>query len=69
MDQREYDQIEDKIAEAESSVSELQAKMDLPEVVSDPAELASTWAALEVAQQEVESLYARWDELEAKLEG
>ncbi|BHH84729.1 ABC-F family ATP-binding cassette domain-containing protein [Desulforhopalus sp. 52FAK] len=68
MDQREYDQIEDKIAEAESSVSELQTKMELPEVVSDSTELAATWEALEVAQQEVELLYARWDELEAKLE-
>lgn len=69
MDQREYDGIEDKIAEAEDSVSELQKKMELPEVVSDSAELAATWTALETAQQEVENLYSRWDELEAKLEG
>ena len=69
MDQREYDQIEDLIAEAEIRVSGLQEKMELPEVVSDPKELADTWAELEVAQSEVETLYSRWDELEAKLEG
>lgn len=69
MDQREYDQIEEKIALAEEDVGELQKKMELPEVVSDSAELAATWSALEAAQQEVEFLYGRWDELEAKLEG
>ncbi|MFT5701555.1 MAG: ATP-binding cassette subfamily F protein uup [Desulforhopalus sp.] len=68
MDQREYDQVEDKIAEAEMRVSGLQAKMELPKVVSDPKELAATWAELEVAQGDVEKLYSRWDELEAKLE-
>lgn len=69
MDQREYDQIEDKIAVAEGLVEELQQKMELPEVVSDADELAATWTSLETAQREVESLYERWDELEAKLEG
>lgn len=69
MDQREYDQIEDKIAEAEKRVSGLQEKMETPEVVSDPKELSSTWAKIEVAQGEVEKLYSRWDELEAKTEG
>ena len=69
MDQREYDQIEDQIAEAEKRVSGLQEKMETPEVVSDPKELSATWAELEVVQGEVEKLYSRWDELEAKLEG
>jgi len=69
MDQREYDQIEEQIAEAEIRVSGLQEKMELPEVVADPKELAATWAEVEVAQSEVEKLYSRWDELEAQLEG
>jgi ATP-binding cassette subfamily F protein uup len=69
MDQREYDQIEEQIAEAEIRVSGLQEKMELPEVVADSQELAATWAEVEVAQSEVEKLYSRWDELEAKLEG
>lgn len=69
MDQREYDRIENDIAEAEGEVSRLQARMEEPEVVSDPGELESCWAKLESAQAEVERLYARWDELEAILEG
>ena len=69
MDQREYDQIEEQIAEAEIRVSGLQGKMERPEVVADSKELAATWAEVEVAQSEVEKLYSRWDELEAKLEG
>ncbi|MFT5730664.1 MAG: ATP-binding cassette subfamily F protein uup [Desulforhopalus sp.] len=69
MDQREYDQIEEQIAEAEIRVSGLQEKMERPEVVADSKELAATWAEVEVAQSEVEKLYSRWDELEAKLEG
>ena len=69
MDQREYDQIEEQIADAEIRVSGLQEKMERPEVVADSKELAATWAEVEVAQGEVEKLYSRWDELEAKLEG
>lgn len=68
MDQREYDQIEDLIAEAEIRVTGLQEKMERPEIVSDPKKLADTWAELEAAQSKVEKLYSRWDELEAKLE-
>lgn len=66
MDQREYDQIEGKIGVAESLVEELQKKMELPEVVSQPAELEECWQKLEAAQVEVDFLYKRWDELETK---
>jgi len=69
MDQREYDQIEDTIATEESLVEELQKKMELPEIVSNPGELAQCWQKLEVAQAEVERLYHRWDELEGKKSG
>lgn len=65
LDQREYDQIEEKIADAEGQVEELQAKMALPDVVSDPAELDRCWRELEVCQNNVEKLYGRWDELES----
>lgn len=69
MDQREYDQIEERIAKAEMRVSGLQEKMEAPDVVSDSEKLAATWAELEAAQEEVEKLYGRWDELEEKLAG
>jgi ATP-binding cassette subfamily F protein uup len=66
MDQREYDKIEEVIAAAESRVEQLQKKMELPEIISDPDELAQCWQNLELAQADVERLYHRWDELEEK---
>jgi ATP-binding cassette subfamily F protein uup len=69
MDQREYDQIEETIATEEVRVEELQKKMEQPEIVSDPTELARCWQELEAAQVEVERLYYRWDELEEKKGG
>jgi len=66
LDQREYDQMEELIMNAEMEVEELQQRMELPEVSSSPSEAAECWAKLEKAQLEVERLYARWDELEEK---
>ncbi len=69
MDQREYDQIEEKLGAAESLVEELQKKMELPEIVSNPTELDECWQKLEKAQQEVDAMYQRWDELETQKGG
>jgi len=69
MDQREYDQIEEIILTEEERVEELQKKMELPEIVSNPEELNLCWQSLEAAQAEVERLYKRWDELEDKKNG
>lgn len=64
MDQREYDRMEEIIVEAEMRVEALQQRMELPEVISNPAEVVECWEELEKAQKEVERLYSRWDELE-----
>lgn len=64
MDQREYDQMEEKITTLESLVKELQRKMEQQEIVSDSIKLGDCWQKLEAAQCEVELLYLRWDELE-----
>ncbi len=69
MDQREYDQIEERISIAEVRVEELQKKMELPDITSDSIKLDECWQELEVAQKKVEQLYSRWDELEEKLSG
>ncbi len=66
MDQREYDRIEEKIMEGEEEQERLQRLMDSPETVADPQLLESVWADLEQAKMDVEALYERWDELEAK---
>ncbi len=66
IDQREYEQIEEKITAGESRVAELEEMMLLPDVVSAADTLANCWHDLEKARLEVERLYHRWDELEEK---
>jgi ATP-binding cassette subfamily F protein uup len=69
LDQREYDQIEEIIAAEDNRLKQLQKKMELPEIVSNPEALAQCWQEVEAAQAEVERLYDRWDELEEKKNG
>ncbi|MCX5869259.1 MAG: ABC-F family ATP-binding cassette domain-containing protein [Deltaproteobacteria bacterium] len=69
LDQREYDQIEEKILEAEEEQERLQALLDAPETVSDPARLHECWEELQEAQTAVAQLYERWDVLEEKKNG
>jgi ATP-binding cassette subfamily F protein uup len=64
LDQREYEQMEDKISILENRIEELQRKMELPAIVSDSVKLGECWQELEITQAEVEKLYVRWDELE-----
>jgi len=64
MDQREYDQMEEKITTLEIRLEELRREMELPEIVSDSVKLADRWQEFESIQNKVELLYTRWDELE-----
>ncbi len=66
LDQREYEQIEEKILEAEEEQARLQVLMDAPETVSNPDRLHDCWAELQTAQEVVTQLYDRWHELEEK---
>ncbi len=66
-DQREWDQMEAKIMKAEAALETAQAAVDDPALASSAVKLAAACAAAEKAQQDVEALYARWAELEAKL--
>lgn len=66
MEQREYDQIEEKIVEGEGEQERLEALMGAPETVADPQLLESVWGDLEKMRLVVETLYGRWDELEEK---
>jgi ATP-binding cassette subfamily F protein uup len=69
LDQREYEQIEEKIMAAEEEQDRLQALMDAPEAVSDPERLQESWTELQEAQALVAQLYERWDVLEEKKNG
>jgi ABC transport system ATP-binding/permease protein len=65
-EQREWEGMERAILEAERAVEARQREVDDPAIVSDPTALQQRYAALEAARADVDRLYARWAELEAK---
>ena len=58
--------MEQAILDAEAAVAAAQRAADDPTIASDPVALQEHYAALEAARAEVDRLYARWAELEAK---
>lgn len=66
LEAREYASIEERVAEAEELLQAKRALLEDSAVVIDAARLQSTLAELEDAQSLVDTLYARWAELEAK---
>ncbi len=67
IEQREWDQMEVRILEAEQRLVSCQASADDPEVASDHEVLVERHSAVASAQEEVDRLYARWAELEKKI--
>jgi ATP-binding cassette subfamily F protein uup len=67
LEAREWESMEARILESESKLAEKQALVEDPAVVSNHTRVAQAYAELQAAQGEVEALYARWAELEAKL--
>jgi ATP-binding cassette subfamily F protein uup len=65
-EKQEWEGMEEKILEAEDRLAAAQQAVEDPAVATDPAALQERCNALETARQEVERLYARWAELEAK---
>jgi len=66
MDARDYSTIEARIAAGEELLAEKKAALEQTEVVTDGVRLQAALAEIEVAQNAVDTLYARWAELEAK---
>ena len=58
---------EEKLDYAEERMAEAQKRAEDPSVASDADELQKRFAELSAAQAEVDRLYARWAELEAKV--
>jgi ATP-binding cassette subfamily F protein uup len=65
-EQQEWEQMEQKIVQAEDAVAACQAAMGDPAVVCDAAALQARCEALDAAHVHVEKLYARWTQLEEK---
>jgi ATP-binding cassette subfamily F protein uup len=66
-EQREYEGIEANIATADAALRAAIADSERPENASDHSRLVDLLAAVEQRRAEVDQLYARWAELEAKL--
>jgi ATP-binding cassette subfamily F protein uup len=66
LEKREWEQMEQKILDAEAILAERQRAMDDPTVASDSVAVQARYQALEEARAAVDALYARWAELEDK---
>ncbi|MGE0824574.1 MAG: ABC-F family ATP-binding cassette domain-containing protein [Candidatus Binatia bacterium] len=66
-EKREWEQMEQRILEAEEVMSACQQALDDPTTAADPVAVRERFEALEAARTVVDQLYARWAELEAKL--
>ena len=66
-ERREWEQMEERILEAERRLESCRQAAADPAVASDYQELSARLGALAAVQAEVDSLYARWAELEGKV--
>lgn len=67
LEAREYATLEQLISEAEIQLKAARAAYEDPAIASDAARLLATEAELKRAQQVVDQLYGRWEELEIKM--
>jgi len=67
LETREYEGIEQQVADAEETLRAAQTQLEDPAIASDGPRLLIAHAEMEAAQQKVDALYARWAELERKL--
>jgi ABC transport system ATP-binding/permease protein len=66
MEAREYAGIEQRIADAEQVLESKRSELENPATASDGLKLVTAHAAMEAAQKDLDTLYARWAELEEK---
>jgi ATP-binding cassette subfamily F protein uup len=65
-EQRELEGMEEKILAAEEELHAQQKQMEDPTVLANHVKLREVCASVDEAQKRVQSLYQRWQELEAK---
>ena len=65
LERQEWEKMELRILDAEAEVGALQSRIDDPVVLKNHAKLRELCAQLEAARFQVESLYARWSQLES----
>jgi ABC transport system ATP-binding/permease protein len=67
LEQREFDSMEANVLAAEERLEDTKRRAHDPAIAADANALQQRYAELNAAQAEVDRLYARWAELEAKL--
>jgi ATP-binding cassette subfamily F protein uup len=68
-EQREYEKMEESILHAEEELAAAQASVEDPSIASQTQKLMAASDRLQKAQENVDRLYARWTELETKVQG
>lgn len=68
LDSRDMETIEQRIMDAEELLTARKALLEDNAVVTDPKKLSDAYRQIEEAQAAVDALYARWSELEGKLQ-
>jgi ATP-binding cassette subfamily F protein uup len=66
LEAREYETIEQRVAEAEQVLQKKREQLEDPAISSDGQRLVTAHAEMEKAQENVDRLYERWAELEKK---
>jgi ATP-binding cassette subfamily F protein uup len=66
LEAREFAGIEDRVTAAEERVAQERAVVEDPVVATDAVRLQAALLAMEHAQHDLDELYTRWAELEAK---
>jgi ATP-binding cassette subfamily F protein uup len=66
LEAREYAGIEQRIAEAELVLQNKRRELENPAIASDGPRLVAAHSEMEAAEKDLETLYARWAELEEK---
>jgi ATP-binding cassette subfamily F protein uup len=66
LEAREYETIEQRVAEAEEVLQAKREQLEDPAIVSDGPRLMAAQSEMEAAQLTVDDLYTRWAELEKK---
>ena len=69
LEQREYEAIEARIAEADERLRQAQSRVEDPAVAIDAAALTEALGELDSAQAEHDAIYERWMELTEKIGG
>lgn len=65
-EKREYEQIEGKISKLEAEIKQLTHLIDDPAIAQDPEKLNLLCSQIGLAENQLEQLFLRWDELEKK---